>query len=206
MTTLPNDSAISISTLPPTAVPPAPFVFTANTSTRSSSPRSPVVPYDQLSDAEQAAQDLENNAAVQQAQNEIDVDFETDTNSVTTASESGYETDSLGSSSTSLSSSARNFAWENGRRYHRFREGSYNFPNDDREQEREDMKHAMVVNLCQRLHFAPLGDNTVEILDIGTGIGIWSIESAFLRFCLELELTRSVYSGRFIPRCKYSGR
>jgi hypothetical protein len=35
--------------------------------------------------------------------------------------------------------------FENGRRYHRFREGAYNFPNDESEQEREDMKHAMML-------------------------------------------------------------
>lgn len=163
-----NDSAISISTIPATTTVPS------AQSTRSSPPgnSSIPVPYHELSDSERVAQDLENNAAVQQAQNEIDVDSE-DARSL----ESGYETDSLQSSTTSLSTAARNYAWENGRRYHRFREGTYNFPNDDREQEREDMKHAMVVNLCQRLHFAPLGDGTQEVLDIGTGTGIWCIES-----------------------------
>jgi ubiquinone/menaquinone biosynthesis C-methylase UbiE len=45
------------------------------------------------------------------------------------------------------------------------------------EQEREDMKHAMVRLLSgQKLHFAPLGDNPQNILDIGTGTGIWAIE------------------------------
>ena len=68
--------------------------------------------------------------------------------------------------------------YENGRRYHRFREGTYNFPNDDVEQEREDMKHAMVKLLCsQKLHFAPIGDYPQEVLDVGTGTGIWAIES-----------------------------
>jgi hypothetical protein len=77
----------------------------------------------------------------------------------------------------------RNFAFENGRRYHKFREGAYNFPNDDSEQEREDMKHAMVVNLCQRLHFAELrggegeGGFSGNVLDMGTGTGVWAIES-----------------------------
>lgn len=39
------------------------------------------------------------------------------------------------------------------------------------------MKHAMMVNLCQTLHFAPIGDNPQNILDMGTGTGIWAIES-----------------------------
>lgn len=91
--------------------------------------------------------------------------------------DAGYESDSRSSASTSLASSVRDYAFENGRRYHKFREGRYNFPNDDVEQEREDMKHAMVKMLCQQLHFAPIGDHPQEILDVGTGTGIWAIES-----------------------------
>ena len=122
----------------------------------------------------QAALDFENEDAAAQAQNFIDIDSGADTQSF---SDAGYETDSLGSASTSLSSSVRDYAFENGRRYHKFREGSYNFPNDDSEQDREDMKHAMVVNLCQRLHFAPIDRGAaLNILDIGTGTGIWAIE------------------------------
>lgn len=96
------------------------------------------------------------------------------------ATDAGYESDTRSSASSSLASSIRNYAFENGRRYHKFREGRYNFPNDDPEQEREDMKHAMLKMLCQTLHFAPLGDLPQEILDIGTGTGIWAIESESL--------------------------
>lgn len=93
-------------------------------------------------------------------------------------SDTGYETDSATNATTSLESSVRDFLYENGRRYHRFREGHYNFPNDEMEQEREDMKHAMVKLLCsQRLSFAPIGDYPQKILDIGTGTGVWAIES-----------------------------
>ncbi|KAJ6779368.1 hypothetical protein PWT90_07931 [Aphanocladium album] len=89
----------------------------------------------------------------------------------------GYESEGFSSGSTSAESSVRDYMYENGRRYHRFREGAYNFPNDDVEQEREDMKHAMVKLLCgQKLFFAPIGDNPQQILDIGTGTGIWVIE------------------------------
>lgn len=95
-----------------------------------------------------------------------------------TGSDAGYDSDTASSASTSVMSSVRDYMYENGRRYHRYREGAYNFPNDDVEQEREDMKHAMVKLLCsQKLHFAPIGDNPQEILDIGTGTGIWPIES-----------------------------
>ncbi len=39
------------------------------------------------------------------------------------------------------------------------------------------MKHAMVKMLCGQLYFAPIGDHPHEVLDIGTGTGIWAIES-----------------------------
>lgn len=113
--------------------------------------------------------------ALTQAEVSIVADNEAET---AYGSDGGYESDGFSSGSTSAESSVRDYMYENGRRYHRFREGHYNFPNDDVEQEREDMKHAMVKLLCsQKLHFAPIGNNPQEILDIGTGTGIWAIES-----------------------------
>ena len=53
------------------------------------------------------------------------------------------------------------------------------------------MKHAMVKMLCGQLYFAPIGENPHEVLDIGTGTGIWAIESmphGFLLF-VAIELT-----------------
>ncbi|KAM7209654.1 S-adenosyl-L-methionine-dependent methyltransferase [Naviculisporaceae sp. PSN 640] len=92
------------------------------------------------------------------------------------ATDAGYESDNNTAASTSLADSVRDYIYENGRRYHRFREGRYNFPNDDVEQQREDMKHMMVKMLCGQLYFAPIGDSPQNILDIGTGTGIWAIE------------------------------
>lgn len=93
-------------------------------------------------------------------------------------SDPGYESDRASFASTSLSSSVRDYLFENGRRYHRFREGRYNFPNDEAEQDREDMKHACVKMLCQnQLYFSPIDElNLQNVLDIGTGTGIWAIE------------------------------
>jgi hypothetical protein len=88
----------------------------------------------------------------------------------------GYGSDSASTASTSLSSSVRDYTFENGRRYHKYNEGRYLFPNDESEQEREDMKHAMILNLCGgRLHYSPL-ENPQNVLDIGTGTGIWAID------------------------------
>lgn len=51
------------------------------------------------------------------------------------------------------------------------------FPNDEQEQDREDMKHAMTVAVCgDKLHFAPIGENPSRILDLGTGTGIWCVD------------------------------
>ena len=102
-------------------------------------------------------------------------------------SDAGYETDSLGSGSTSISASLCHHVPENGRTYHRFREGAYNFPNDEDEQEREDLAHGLMMFVCQKLHFAPLGDSPGNILDLGTGTGLWAVDSEFLSISSSRE-------------------
>ncbi|KAK3354200.1 S-adenosyl-L-methionine-dependent methyltransferase [Neurospora tetraspora] len=114
----------------------------------------------------------EERAAVEQAAEDGNITIDHDD----MASDAGYESDANTTCSTSLAESIRDYVYENGRRYHRFREGRYNFPNDDVEQQREDMKHAMVKMLCGRLYYAPIGNHPQEILDIGTGTGLWCIE------------------------------
>lgn len=154
---------------------------------------------DSASSEELAAQNIVNAEAAAQAESAIDVDSAGNTD---LESDAGYDTDSTGSASTSLSSGVRDYAFENGRRYHKFREGTYNFPNDDSEQDREDMKHAMMVNLCQTLHFAPIGPHPQRILDMGTGTGIWAIESEFWPVRNSRRWTWLMsYSGRSIPEC-----
>ncbi|KAK0663248.1 Secondary metabolism regulator LAE1 [Lasiodiplodia hormozganensis] len=103
-------------------------------------------------------------------------------NDYTSDDDQGYESDSASTTSASLASSARNFIYENGRRYHSFREGTYSFPNDDREQDREDLKHAMYLKLFNgTLHFAPLDpEKNINAIDLGTGTGIWAIDFADL--------------------------
>ncbi|KAK4234259.1 S-adenosyl-L-methionine-dependent methyltransferase [Achaetomium macrosporum] len=81
--------------------------------------------------------------------------------------------------STSVTSSLFEHAYENGRRYHAYKNARYPIPNDDIEQNREDMKHAMMLELTDgKLFFAPIGDNPQKIIDLGTGTGIWAIDVA----------------------------
>ncbi|KND87017.1 hypothetical protein TOPH_08370 [Tolypocladium ophioglossoides CBS 100239] len=78
---------------------------------------------------------------------------------------------------TSVTSSVYACTYECGRRYHTFKNGRYPIPNDDQEQDREDMKHAMLMELTDgTLFYSPIGDRPQSILDIGTGTGIWAIE------------------------------
>ncbi|KAK3389846.1 methyltransferase [Podospora didyma] len=79
----------------------------------------------------------------------------------------------------SITSSVYAHTWKNGRRYHKFRHGRYPLPNDEREQTREDMLHAMMMEATDgRLFFAPIVEHPQKILDLGTGTGIWAIEVA----------------------------
>jgi hypothetical protein len=96
----------------------------------------------------------------------------------------GWDTQSA--RSTSASSSVYAHTYEHGRRYQHFKNGRYPIPNDDLEQSREDMKHAMLLELTDGvLFYAPVGDNPQLILDIGTGTGIWAIEGLFFLLCLS---------------------
>ncbi|KAI9034878.1 S-adenosyl-L-methionine-dependent methyltransferase [Aspergillus affinis] len=89
----------------------------------------------------------------------------------------GYPTD-LESYATSLSSTVLDYKWVNGRRFHAYKEGSYKFPNDEREQNRLDMMHCMFkLTMGGQLFLAPVEvEQPLRVLDIGTGTGIWAVE------------------------------
>lgn len=98
------------------------------------------------------------------------------------ASNYGEEPDSaygaeVGSYTTSLASSITDYKVENNRRYHAYKEGSYVYPNDDKENDRLDIMHKLTeVSLGGTLNLAPVPAKPQRILDIGTGTGIWAIE------------------------------
>lgn len=71
----------------------------------------------------------------------------------------------------SMTSSVREHVFEGGLRYHAYRAGKYAFPNDEVEQNRDDMKHAMTLMLCRGEYFyAPVKqvlERGGEVLDLG---------------------------------------
>ncbi|KAF5502954.1 Secondary metabolism regulator LAE1 [Colletotrichum fructicola] len=79
----------------------------------------------------------------------------------------------------SMTSSIKNHVHYGGRRYHRYRDGKYPFPNDMIEQGREYLKHDMITRVTEGRRFhAPIGSHPQKILDLGTGVGVWAIEVA----------------------------
>ncbi|KAF2471728.1 S-adenosyl-L-methionine-dependent methyltransferase [Lindgomyces ingoldianus] len=85
-------------------------------------------------------------------------------------------TDELNSFTTSITGSISKYPFENGRRYHAFKSGSYPLPNDELEAERMNVVHHMLKKaLGDKLFLAP-HRNFHKVLDVGTGTGIWAIE------------------------------
>jgi len=89
---------------------------------------------------------------------------------------------SIRDSTTSITDSVYSSIEENGRLYHSFRDGKYVLPNDEREQDRLDLQnHIFGLTLDGKLHLAPLDrlkSGLHNVLDLGTGTGIWAIEFA----------------------------
>ncbi|GKT42126.1 secondary metabolism regulator LAE1 [Colletotrichum spaethianum] len=93
--------------------------------------------------------------------------------------------ESIASSSTSLRESILEYRLENGRTYHKYKDGAYLLPNDERELERLGITHPtrypslwLLVN-DNRLGMAPpcqKGAKVGRVLDVGTGTGIWALD------------------------------
>ncbi|KAK0620842.1 S-adenosyl-L-methionine-dependent methyltransferase [Immersiella caudata] len=83
----------------------------------------------------------------------------------------------------SISESILNYRHENGRRYHAYKDGKYILPNDDLEQDRLDLQHHLfLLTFDNLLYLCPAGRGDSHalhnVLDIGTGTGIWANDLA----------------------------
>ncbi|KAF2090208.1 S-adenosyl-L-methionine-dependent methyltransferase [Saccharata proteae CBS 121410] len=89
------------------------------------------------------------------------------------------EIDHHHSAFTSTFSSATDWRYENGRRYHSYDDGTYHLPNDEEELDRLDLQHEMWrMTLKGALYWSPIPETTQSVLDIGCGTGCWAIEFA----------------------------
>lgn len=87
--------------------------------------------------------------------------------------------ESLQSDSTSLRSWINEYREENGRTYHAFKDGAYWGANDEAALQHLDIGHALYTRTFGgKLFLAPIDENPSNILDLGTGTGIWAIDVA----------------------------
>ncbi|KAK4446112.1 S-adenosyl-L-methionine-dependent methyltransferase [Podospora aff. communis PSN243] len=84
------------------------------------------------------------------------------------------------SSTASISSSILEYRALHGRTFHSARhQTDYYAPNDDQAKESIDLSHHYLTLLCGgKLFLAPIPDDVKEVLDVGTGTGIWAIDFA----------------------------
>ncbi|KAH9205489.1 S-adenosyl-L-methionine-dependent methyltransferase [Leptodontidium sp. 2 PMI_412] len=106
------------------------------------------------------------------------------------------------SETASIPSSLFEHVEENGRTYHKYKEGKYTLPNDELEQNRLDLQHELCkMSLHGKLYLAPLKpENLKYALDFGTGTGIWAIELAEAHpDCKVIGSDLSPIQPEFIP-------
>ncbi|TVY36861.1 Diphthamide biosynthesis protein [Lachnellula subtilissima] len=78
----------------------------------------------------------------------------------------------------SVNSSFYNYVEENGRTYHKYKEGKYMMPNDAMKllTSKKELQHQLwLITLCDELSLVQV-KNPQNVLDIGTGTGSWAIE------------------------------
>lgn len=77
-----------------------------------------------------------------------------------------------------IRSSVFEYPEEHGRTYHAYKDGTFFFPNDEQEQARLDFQHQLYLRLGKGVLYCSPVQNPSEILDLGTGTGIWAMEVA----------------------------
>jgi SAM-dependent methyltransferase len=100
-------------------------------------------------------------------------------------SDSAFGGATIASSTTSVTSTIMRYRVENGRTYHAYKDGQYLYPNDEMERDRLDLQHHLcLLTFSGALFTCPLTlpDGSKKpihnVLDIGTGTGIWAIDFA----------------------------
>jgi Methyltransferase domain len=98
------------------------------------------------------------------------------------------------------------YRYENGRRYHAYRDGSYLLPNDEAEQDRLDLHHHIFrLMLGGKLYRAPITTEPHRVLDFGTGTGIWAMDFADEHpsaFVIGIDLS-PIQPNWIPPNCKF---
>ncbi|KAJ9644710.1 hypothetical protein H2199_003673 [Coniosporium tulheliwenetii] len=125
-------------------------------------------PSEQPVQTEHTAHEIDNTQpGTEQSAHEIDDD------QGSVADSTFYET---ASDTTSLKSNIFKYRYENGRRYHAYKDGAYWGPNDEDAADHLDIAHHLfLLTLNNKLHLAPLPGHVENVLDIGTGTGIWAM-------------------------------
>ncbi|KAK2743906.1 hypothetical protein FQN57_004529 [Myotisia sp. PD_48] len=89
-----------------------------------------------------------------------------------------YEFDDSVESMKTLASTAQSYRYENGRRYHAYRDGAYWGPNDEKDKRHQTITHHLFGLLLEdKLFLAPV-QHPRNVLDIGTGRGLWATDFA----------------------------
>jgi SAM-dependent methyltransferase len=94
-------------------------------------------------------------------------------------SDEGYAASTSTSYVSSIASSIRRGIEENGRLYPTYGANASLLPMDEDELDRNDLQHCKFrLILNDKLHLAPITKSPQNILDLGTGTGIWAIDAA----------------------------
>lgn len=107
------------------------------------------------------------------------------------STDEGLGDDSFGGSDTdSLASTLLRHREFYGRTYHKYRAGvnDYWAPNDDQQIDAYDIRHEMLnLVLGSRLFLAPIQPDACQVLDVGCGSGLWSIDFADTHPQIQVE-------------------